>query len=195
LRAGMELRQRGYAAWAARARVPLGLALSLCYLVLARPESRLLMVGSIISLAGVALRGWAAGSVQKDATLATSGPYALTRNPLYLGSTLIGAGFAVAGRSLIMAAAFAVLLVLVYVPVIRREERFLEAKFGDSYRRYARRVPLFFPHRLLPPASAAHFSWSRYRSNREYEAALGFVAGLALLALKIILIRRVPGFP
>jgi protein-S-isoprenylcysteine O-methyltransferase Ste14 len=184
----------GYAAWAARARVPLGLALSLVYVVLARPNLQSLVVGGGIALLGLAIRAWAAGTVEKDASLATAGPYALSRNPLYLGSTLIGAGFAVAGRSLIMAVAFVILLISVYAPVIRREERFLLAKFGDSYRQYAARVPLFVPRRLVPPASAGHFHWSRYRKNREYEAGLGFIAGLVLLALKMTLMATMPGF-
>jgi protein-S-isoprenylcysteine O-methyltransferase Ste14 len=184
----------GYAAWAARARVPLGLALSLAYLVLASPTLRWLLIGGSIALLGLVIRAWAAGTVEKDASLATAGPYSLTRNPLYLGSTLIGAGFAVAGRSLIMAVAFVILLISVYAPVIRREERFLLAKFGDSYRQYAARVPLFVPRRLLPPASPEHFLWSRYRKNREYEAGLGFIAGLVLLALKMALLQTIPGF-
>jgi hypothetical protein len=142
----------------------------------------------------VALRAWAAGCVEKDASLATSGPYGLTRNPLYLGSALIGAGFAIAGRSLIMAIAFAALLIFIYVPVMRREERFLQAKFGEIYPRYAREVPLFFP-RFGASASRGVFSWARYKRNREYEAALGFVAGIAVLTLKMILLRRLPGFP
>ena len=191
----MELSQRGYRAWAARARVPLGLAISLAYLVLARPTFKLLAIGGGVAFLGLALRAWAAGSLNKDASLATAGPYALTRNPLYLGSTLIGAGFAIAGRSVVMAALFVILLLFIYVPVIRREQQFLEERFGESYRRYAGRVPVFFPRRLLPPASPEHFRWSCYKRNREYEAALGFGAGLALLAMKVILVRKLPGFP
>lgn len=190
----MEVREGGYAAWAARARVPLGLVLSAAYLALARPTFERMVTGAAISLLGLALRAWAAGSVDKNTTLATFGPYALTRNPLYLGSALIGTGFAVAGRSLIIAVAFIALLVLVYAPVIRREEQFLESKFGGVYRQYASRVPGFFPRRLAL-ASAEQFSWSRYKRNREYEAMLGFIAGLVLLALKMILIRRWAGVP
>jgi len=190
----MGLREARYGAWASRARVPLGLGLSLAYLVLARPTPRWLIVGSTIALLGLALRAWAAGFVEKDASLAISGPYALTRNPLYLGSALIGAGFAVAGRSLIMAIAFAALLIFIYVPVIRREEEFLRAKFGQAYREYAIDVPVFFP-RFGASASPGQFRWSRYKRNREYEAALGFVAGLALLVLKMIVLRRLAGFP
>jgi protein-S-isoprenylcysteine O-methyltransferase Ste14 len=181
----MEIRHSGYEAWAARWRVPLGFALSLAYLVLARPTPRLLAVGSGVALVGLLLRAWAAGYLEKGSSLATSGPYAFTRNPLYLGSALIGAGFAVAGRSALMAAAFIVLLVIVYRPVIRREERFLSQKFGSAYRDYAACVPLFLPRLRPSTASKEHFRWRRYRKNREYEAAMGWAAGVALLALKM----------
>lgn len=180
----------GYGAWAARWRVPLGLALSLIYLLLAQPTPALLVAGAAVAFGGLALRGWAAGHLEKGTSLATTGPYALTRNPLYMGSTLIGAGFALAGRSLLMAAAFALLLVSVYAPVIRREEQFLRDRFGEAYRGYAERVPLFLPRSVRPAASSERFRWSRYRKNREYEAALGYAAGLLLLALKMMFWRR-----
>jgi protein-S-isoprenylcysteine O-methyltransferase Ste14 len=180
----METRHSGYGAWAARWRVPLGFALSLAYLVLARPTPGLLAIGGAVALMGILLRAWAAGYLEKGSKLATSGPYAFTRNPLYLGSAMIGSGFAVAGRSLVMAAAFVVLLLLVYRPVIRREERFLSQKFGAAYANYAALVPLFLPRlRPLIP-SGERFRWERYRKNREYEAALGWAAGFGLLALK-----------
>jgi protein-S-isoprenylcysteine O-methyltransferase Ste14 len=180
----------GYGAWAARWRVPLGLALSLVYLLLAQPTPPLLAAGAAVAFGGLVLRGWAAGHLEKGASLATAGPYALTRNPLYLGSALIGAGFALAGRSLLMAAAFAFLLAFVYAPVIRREERFLRGQFGEASQRYEQRVPLFLPRSVRPAASSERFRWSRYRKNREYEAALGYAAGLLLLALKMMFWRR-----
>lgn len=190
----MEIRHSHYEAWAARWRVPLGLALSLAYLVVARPTPELLLVGGGVALVGVLLRGWAAGCLEKGSTLATSGPYAFTRNPLYLGSALIGSGFAVAGRSVAMGAAFIALLVLVYGPVIRREERFLSQKFGAAYANYAAQVPLLLPHLRAPISSVKCFRWQRYRKNREYEAALGWAAGAGLLALKVALLSAWPGF-
>ncbi len=176
-----------YGAWAARWRVPLGFALSLAYLLLAKPTVPFLASGGAIALGGLLLRGWAAGHLEKGSRLATAGPYAFTRNPLYLGSTLIGAGFALAGRSLLMATAFILLLVLVYGPVIRREEQFLRERFGDAYRHYEARVPLLLPRWVRPLAAGECFEWSRYKKNREYEAALGYAGGLLLLALKMIL--------
>ena len=190
----METRHSGYDAWAVRWRVPLGFVLSLAYLVLAQPTLRLLAVGSGLAFVGLLLRAWAAGYLEKGSTLATSGPYAFTRNPLYLGSALIGVGFAVAGRSAVMAAAFIVLLVVVYWPVMLREERFLSQKFGAAYEGYAARVPLFLPRIRPLTASAEGFRWQRYRKNREYEAALGWAAGVGLLALKMILRGAWAGF-
>ena len=177
----------GYGAWAARRRVPLGFALSVLYLVLAQPTPALLAAGGAVALGGLALRAWAAGYLDKSSALATAGPYALTRNPLYLGSSLIGIGFALAGRSLVMAAALAALLVLIYVPVIRREEGFLREKFGAAHTQYAERVPLIFPNLKRTVGGGERFKWARYKKNREYEAAVGYAAGLFLLAMKIVL--------
>ncbi len=191
-RAGpLEPSYRGYAAWAARRRVPLGFAVSIAYLLLARPTPEYLAAGSIVAAAGLALRAWAAGCLEKSAKLATGGPYARTRNPLYLGSSLMGAGFAIAGRSLVMAVALTALLIFVYAPVIRREAEFLESRFGDDYRRYAAQVPLFLPRLGRVPVSSGCFQWSRYRKNHEYEAALGGAAGIAFLVLRML--HWIPG--
>jgi len=176
-----------YSAWAARWRVPLGFSLSLVYLLLAKPTVPFLAAGALLALCGVLLRAWAAGHLEKGASLATAGPYALTRNPLYFGSALIGAGFALAGRSLLMVIAFILLLLLVYTPVIRREEQFLRDRFGDAYRRYEASVPLFLPRLVQRSSAGERFEWSRYKRNREYEAALGYAGGLLLLVLKMIL--------
>ena len=182
----MKSKERGYEAWAARWRVPLGFAASIAYALLARPTLPFLIAGIALVLAGLAVRAWAAGTVEKSARLATSGPYARTRNPLYFGSSLLAAGFTLAGRSLVMAAAVAALLVFIYAPVIRREAEFLESKFGDEYRRYAANVPMFLPAPGRRMDSAGRFAWSRYMKNREYEAALGCAAGVAFLVLRTL---------
>jgi protein-S-isoprenylcysteine O-methyltransferase Ste14 len=210
----MEPRERGYYAWAARWRVPLGFAAGIVYLVLARPTPAFLAAGSALALAGLALRAWAAGCLEKNERLAIGGPYARTRNPLYLGSSLMGAGFAIAGRSLIMAAVLAALMVFIYAPVIRREAEFLEGRFGGGYRGYAETVPLFLPRLgrgrvdamgltakdylwglafTYRAISAEGFQWSRYEKNHEYEAALGWAAGIAFLLLRMA--HWIPGFP
>jgi protein-S-isoprenylcysteine O-methyltransferase Ste14 len=179
-----------YSDWAARLRVPLGFALGVTYLIFAQPTLRLLEIGASVALAGLAVRGWAAGCLDKNQRLATGGPYAYTRNPLYLGSLFLGLGFAVAGGSWPLGIAFLALFLLVYWPVMRREETFLRQAFGEVYDRYAAAVPFLFPRGFRPAAAAegeAGFEWARYKKNREHQAALGYVAGIVFLVLKLAL--------
>ncbi len=84
---------------ARRIRVPLGFIFAVVYVWLARPTKASLITGALVLLPGLVLRGFASGHVQKDKQLTTSGPYAYTRNPLYLGSLMLAAGFAIAARS------------------------------------------------------------------------------------------------
>ncbi len=173
-----------YAAWAARWRVPLGLVLGIAFLVFSRPTFEILIAGGVVGATGVMLRAFAAGHLAKNQKLAMSGPYAYTRNPLYLGSALIGAGLAWAGGSWILALAFALLFAAVYWPVIRREEDYLRRQFGEVYDGYAKRVPLFLP-RYRRLAVGEKFQWKQYWKNREYEAFLGYLAVLIFLVFKI----------
>ena len=185
---------KGYAAWAARRRVPLGFALGVAYLIFSRPSVSLLTGGGVVALTGVAVRAYAAGHLEKNQRLAISGPYARTRNPLYFGSLLIGAGFAIAGGLWILDLAFVGLFLLIYVPVMRRESDFLRREFAGLYDQYAASVPLFLPRLTAwsrPSTEAVKFRWDQYRKNREYRAALGFAAGIVLLALKIVLARKI----
>ena len=127
---------------ARRIRVPMGFVLAVLYLWLAQPSWRSLATGGFVALCGVALRAAASGHVRKNAELTTTGPYGYTRNPLYLGSMIIGAGFALAARNLWLVAAMAIMFAAIYVPVIRSEEFFLRSRFPE-YADYARRVPRF----------------------------------------------------
>lgn len=176
-----------YRDWAARWRVALGFVLAVAYLILAQPIVALIALGGTIAFLGLAARALAAGFLEKNAGLATSGPYACTRNPLYLGSFLMGSGFSIAGGSWLLGLAFLVFFALVYYPVMRREEEALRRQFGDLYDRYASAVPLFFPRPRKSPRAGEGFRWVRYRQNREYEAAIGFVFGIVFLALKMVL--------
>ncbi|MGH9430170.1 MAG: methyltransferase family protein [Terriglobia bacterium] len=176
-----------YKAWAARWRVPLGFVAGIVYLVVSRPTWICLIVGEIIALAGLAMRGLAAGHLEKNLKLATSGPYALCRNPLYLGSFLLAVGFAVAGCYLPLGIALVALFLVIYLPVMHREEAFLRQKFGAEYENYVARTPLFLPKIGGMTAGAFKFSWEGYRKNREYEAALGFVIISLILIVKIVL--------
>lgn len=167
-----------------RWRVRAGYPLALVYAWLADPAPAFLLAGAAIALCGVGVRGVAAGYLRKQEALATSGPYAYTRNPLYFGSALLAAGFLVAGRSVVAAVLVGVYFALFYAAVMRREEQELRARHGAAFEEYARRVPLFFP-RLTPSAvPRPGFSWALYIQNREYQTALGVLLGLAFLWMK-----------
>ncbi len=169
---------------ARRVRVPLGFGFAALYLWLARPSGLSIVAGGLIAVAGVVLRGRASGHISKNSELAVSGPYSYTRNPLYLGSMVIGGGFAVAARSLWVLILLVVLFAAVYLPVIHSEEDFLRSRFPE-FEAYARQVPRLWP-RLRPHAPAAgSFSRERYMQHREYNALIGTVAMLAALTAKL----------
>ena len=169
-------------------------ALAVPFLIFSRPTPAALAVGAVLAAAGLLVRAWAAGSIDKSRTLTTSGPYAHTRNPLYLGSFLVGVGLAVAGGHWIWPTAFTALFLVVYVPTMRDEARTLHGLFGERYAEYAASVPAFVPmfvpratpHRADPPG-ATHFYWARYLDHREWEALLGTGAALGILAIKMVL--------
>ena len=165
----------------------MGFALGIAFLIFAQPTASLLVAGSLVALFGLGIRAYAAGHLDKMRSLATCGPYAYTRNPLYLGSLLIGVGLVIAGGRWFLAAAFIVFFIFVYGPVMRREEAGLLKQYGKKYEEYAAAVPLFFPHRKSAMARGEKFQWRRYQRNREYEAALGYLTGVLVLTLKILL--------
>ena len=175
---------------ARRIRVPLGFAFAVLYFWLARPTWRFLALGTLLIVPGLLIRALASGHVRKNEALTTSGPYAYTRNPLYLGSLLIGVGFAVAARSWWVGVALVVMFFAIYVPVIRDEEAFLRQKFPE-FEEYAQRVPRMFPR--ITPRSKEHvpaaFSMDLYLKHREYNALLGALAMLAALVLKMTLLH------
>jgi len=164
--------------------------LVLPFLWLARPTPLLLVAGAALGLVGLAIRAWAAGVIHKDRVLSTSGPYAFTRNPLYLGSLLLGVGTTLAGGRVLFLVAFLVFFALVYGPTMKREEEQLEEIFGERFRHYAARVPLLAPRPVPYQAPGAleggAFSVACYRRNREWEALLGAAAGFAFLAFKML---------
>jgi len=174
---------------ARRIRVPLGFALAAFYLWVARPTWTALVVGGVIALPGILLRALASGHVRKNEELTTSGPYAYTRNPLYLGSLVVALGFAVAARSLWVLLFMLAMFFAIYLPVIRAEESFLRRTFS-TYDDYARNVPQIFP-RLTPSENASvEFSSRLYLQHREYNAILGAVALLAALVTKLLWVSR-----
>ena len=177
----------GYAAWAARWRVPLGFALGIAYLVFCQPTPMLLAIGGSIAFLGLLLRACAAGYLDKGRSLATGGPYRYSRNPLYLGSSILGCGFAIAGGRWWLVAAFLVFLLLIYWPVMQREAEFLRREFGEAYERYAAAVSVFVSVRPGPRPEGQAFRCEQYRRNREYQAAIGYTAGILFLLLKMAL--------
>lgn len=175
-----------------RWRVPLGFACAALFFILGRPRLSTLLIGGAVALPGLVLRAWATGHLRKNDALATSGPYAFTRNPLYLGSFLLGVGFTIAAGRLIPGLAFAVLFLGIYVPVMRVESATLSKLFGESYQRYKDAVPLFLPQPLPyrdKRSAAASFDIALYRRYREYRAALGLIVAWLLLALKAYYFR------
>lgn len=175
---------------ARRIRVPLGFAFAVLYVWLARPTWRFLVFGSLLILPGLVIRALASGHVRKNEALSTSGPYAYTRNPLYLGSLMIGIGFAIAARSWWIGAALVVMFVAIYIPVIRSEEKFLSAKFPE-FDMYARRVPRMLPRFTTAPFAEPGdgFSVELYLKHREWNALLGSALLGAALILKMRLLQ------
>ncbi len=157
----------------------------------ASPTPLLLAVGGGLATIGLAVRAAAAGFIHKDRELTTTGPYAYTRNPLYLGSLLLGLGVTVAGGRWWFVVAFLLFFAVVYRRTIQHEARQLEAAFGDAYRAYAGRVPLFVPRLIADRGGVAtgergRFSTARWRRNREYEALLGALGAFALLTWRML---------
>jgi protein-S-isoprenylcysteine O-methyltransferase Ste14 len=174
-----------------RWRVPLGFFCAAIFFLLSRPRPFTLAIGGAIALPGLALRAWATGHLRKNDALAVTGPYAYTRNPLYLGSFLIGVGFTIASGRLVLGIVFAALFLGIYVPVMRVESATLAKLFGESYERYLEAVPLFLP-RLSPyhDRIEGRFDVALYKRYREYQAAMGLVIAWALLALKAFFSSR-----
>jgi protein-S-isoprenylcysteine O-methyltransferase Ste14 len=181
--------------WVQRWRVPLGFLCAAVFILLARPHAATLAAGGAVAVVGLLIRAWASGHIRKNDRLAVSGPYAHTRNPLYLGSFILGLGFVVAAGGAwwllaLLAGIFAALFLGIYLPVMRVEAATLARLFGADYERYAAAVPLFFP-RLSPYRSAegdgVRFDASLYLRYREYRAALGLLLAWGVLAVKAAL--------
>src|SRR5450759_1823721 len=165
-------------------RLPLGFILGISYLIFSRPTPLTLAVGGVIALIGVIVRAWASGHISKNERLATTGPYAHTRNPLYFGSFLIAAGFAIAWHwsLLLLVVAF---FVLIYAPTMQRERANIARRFPEEYEAYALNVPAFVPRPT--PWNATHpdedegFSFALYMKNGEWKAGLTYVLVIAWL--------------
>jgi protein-S-isoprenylcysteine O-methyltransferase Ste14 len=175
-----------------RWRVRLGYPVAVIFLMLAHPTPQSIGIGGIFAALGLLVRALAAGHLHKDEQLATTGPYSVSRNPLYLGSSLMAGGFIIAGYSLWAGLLVGIYFAVFYYAVIRNEEQDLRKRFGAEFEAWAARVPLFFPairahademSRIKTPENS--FSWPQYSRNREYQALLGTLAGLAVVWLRM----------
>ena len=163
--------------WLARRRVALGFVAAGAALWLADPTPRLLALGALVALCGEAVRVWAAGHLEKGREVTMSGPYRLTRHPLYLGSSIIGLGLAIAAGSVVVAVLVGAYLAVTLTAAIRTEEAHLTEKFGAAYPEYRGGRAAGVRRR---------FSAARAMRNREYRAVIGLLAVLALLSWKAV---------
>jgi len=173
---------------ARRIRVPLGFVFAALYMWLAKPTLASIILGLVVAISGLAVRALASGHVQKNEQLATSGPYAYTRNPLYLGSLITACGFALASRNWWVVAGIAALFFAIYIPVIRSEENFLRGRFPE-FESYCAEVPVLFPRLTSFKGAGGTFSWELYRKHREYNALIGAAIIAAALFAKLLLIK------
>ena len=185
-----------------RWRVRLGYPVAIIYWLLATPTWRSIAYGTILAAFGLMVRAAAAGYLRKDRELAVTGPYALTRNPLYLGSAILAAGFVVASHSWIAGSLVSLYFGIFYYAVMRNEEEDLRVRFGTDFNDYATRVPLFFPNPFASGKSRSSansgthgeanggFSWPQYRRNREYRALFGAIAAMAMVCLRMYIRAR-----
>jgi protein-S-isoprenylcysteine O-methyltransferase Ste14 len=167
-----------YADAVAKLRVPGGFLMIAAFLWLSTPTWTSLAVGLPISVMGLALRAWAAGHLEKNRSLAESGPYAYVRNPLYIGTLVVASGFVIASRQWVLAILFAAVFLLIYLPVVELEEQHLRSLFPE-YADYAKRVPRLWPQ--LTGKSSKPFRSAIYMRNQEYQALAGFLVGVAVL--------------
>jgi protein-S-isoprenylcysteine O-methyltransferase Ste14 len=177
---------RSAGAFFVRWRVRLGYPLAFAALIFARPHPRSIMCGALVGMMGLALRAWAAGYLHKQEVLTVTGPYAYTRNPLYLGSAILALGAAIAARSWVSALILGTYFVIFYSIVMRKEEDELRLRHGANFDRYAASVSQFLP-RLSPTklqrGSKGSFSTTQYKKNHEWQASVGFLLLLVVLVL------------
>lgn len=177
---------RSAGAFFVRWRVRLGYPLAIAVLWFARPTPRSVLSGALVGLIGLWIRASAAGYLHKQEVLTVTGPYAYTRNPLYLGSAILALAVGIATRSWISLAILGGYFTLFYSIVMRREENELRPRHGVFFEEYIRAVPLFLP-RLTPAKlsgdSSGSFSFAQYKKNHEWQAAVGFLLLLAIMLL------------
>jgi protein-S-isoprenylcysteine O-methyltransferase Ste14 len=176
---------------AQKTRVPVGTVLGIIFLwlmyrSLQHPSARSLWIGCAIALAGAALRLWAAGHIEKGKVLTQGGPYAFTRNPLYLGSFFMALGIIIAGQAYWLLIPFIVFFAAFYFPVMKAEEQELFHGYGQQFVDYSKRVPLFIPGFQKSGEASSTFLWSRAVRNREHHTVAGLMIAEAVLIFFIL---------
>lgn len=176
--------------WIQRWRVPLGFLCAILFIIFARPRPVTLAIGAPVSILGLLLRAWASGHLRKNDALATAGPYAHTRNPLYLGSFIMGLGFTIASGRWELGLLFVALFLGIYLPVMRVESATLGQLFGADFANYAQAVPMFLPRvTAYPGRVTTQFDQGLYLRYREYRAALGLSIAWCFLIFKAYFLR------
>ena len=168
-----------------RYRVALSGLFALLLVYLSRPTPVSFLIGLPLAILGECIRTWSSGHIRKNKALAMTGPYAYTRNPLYFGNFLIGAGFVSIGNHPAVGLIFLVSFGAVYWSVIRSEEESLLRSFGSEFSDYTRRVPRFFPTLVSKGYLPGRFDWSLVWRHREYQAWIGILAGIGALAFRM----------
>jgi protein-S-isoprenylcysteine O-methyltransferase Ste14 len=174
-------------------RIAISLFCSLVLLLLASPSWLSLMIGSLIVMAGAALRTWSSGYVKKNMELSMDGPYAHVRHPLYVGNFLLGLGFSVMANRWFLVLAFLVIFYVLYASVIHEEERILRQTFGRAYAEYSKKVPTFIPSFGRRGPQTGRFTWELVRQHREHQTWLGILGGICLLAAKMVWLHGMAG--
>jgi protein-S-isoprenylcysteine O-methyltransferase Ste14 len=172
-----------YSQWMRRYRRLVGIPFLIAALLLAHFQLRFLYPALALIFFGELLRIWASGHLKKEEILTTGGPYRFIRNPLYVGSLLIGLGFFLISDSYWVLLLIAFYFLISYVPVIRYEEEILKGKFPSEFPEYSQNIPAFFPalHPWKHPST--QFNWQQVWKNKEYNAIIGIVVVITLLAL------------
>jgi protein-S-isoprenylcysteine O-methyltransferase Ste14 len=173
---------------AQKTRVPAGTVLGVIFLLWmflwTHPSVRSLWIGAAIALPGSLLRLWAAGHIEKGRTLTQSGPYALTRNPLYLGSFLMALGIIIGGQGYWLLPIFGIFFAIFYIPVMKAEELELFSGYGEQFTEYSKRVALFFPSFRSALDASSTFLWARAVRNREHRTIFSLIIAEAILVLR-----------
>ena len=168
-----------------RIRVPLGFLFIGLFLFFADPEPMFFQIGVPISIIGLLVRAWAAGHIRKNVEITISGPYAYTRNPLYLGSLLMCVGACIGAGVWWLGVIFILVFLSIYLPVMRVEAEDLSQFFPETFPEYAANVPLLFPRLSAWKKSEMRFDSALFLKYREYRASIGLVFVWVVLALKM----------